>query len=143
MSFATDMQTSAITDSRSSRAVWAEVHVKERRAAAHASSRALGLPEAVPVEVTVEVGRATERVWCGREAEVDLVRSAVSEARMGPVAVVEEDEVAAAAIDLAQAREEPEVREDRALERPEEALDAAVGPRMRGPRERVLHPAAE
>ena len=54
VTFATDMQTSAIADSRSSRAVWAEVQVKERRAAAHTSSRALGLPEAVPVEMAVD-----------------------------------------------------------------------------------------
>jgi RHS repeat-associated protein len=69
------MQASAIVDSRASRAVWAEVHVKERRAAAHDSSRALGLPEAVPVEVAVEVRCAPQWVDHGREAEVDLVAS--------------------------------------------------------------------
>jgi hypothetical protein len=76
VTFATDMHACCSIGSRSSRAVWAEVHVKERHAAAHDSSRALGLPEAVPVEVAVEVRRAPQWVDHGREAEVDLVGEA-------------------------------------------------------------------
>jgi hypothetical protein len=104
VTFGTDMQACCSIDSRASQAVWAEVHVKERRAAAHASSRALGLPEAVPVEVAVEVRRTAEWVDHRREAEVDLVGRAVIEARVRPVAIVEDDEVTAVAVDLPEAR---------------------------------------
>ena len=96
------------------------------------------LPESVPAEPPIEVAH-TPRDLLPAPTVVDLVRRASAVGAVGPVAVVELEEVVAKAVDLRDARQEPHPRvsEHGLLEGAEHALDAAVGPSVAGLDEHV------
>jgi hypothetical protein len=80
--------------------------------------------ESVPVEAAVEVRCVAEGLSLLSPAEIDLVECLAAVGAVRPIAVVPGDEVAAEAIQLAEAGDEPDETEDGLLEGPVDPLDA-------------------
>ena len=125
-------RSSSSVPSLTAREICALVKDRSRRRDESGIGRRRSSAENVPLHAAVEVGHAATRWRRFLGASRDLVGRETSVGAVGPIAVVELDEIGAPAVDLAQRREDPRVAKDRLLEGPEQALDAAVGPRVRG-----------